>query len=177
MSATGRRDLGYPLEVVDADPGWPRLYEFLCDRAAAALGRLTVTVEHVGSTSVPGLAAKPVIDLDVVIASRDDLPEAIERLASLGYVHVGDLGIAGREAFRRPDGDPRHNLYVCAADSVELRRHLAFRDYLRAHPDEGAAYVELKRSLAVRHAYDIDAYAEGKSEFVQRILRLADGPA
>jgi GrpB-like predicted nucleotidyltransferase (UPF0157 family) len=162
------------VRIVEPDPRWPSLYEQLRDRAVAALGDLVVRVEHVGSTSVPGLGAKPVIDLDVVIRSRDDLPEAIRRLAAYGWEHIGDLGITGREAFSRPPGLPTANLYVCAEDSDELRRHCAFRDYLRAHPDEAAAYERLKRELAARFSDDVDSYAEAKSEFVQRILRLAD---
>jgi GrpB-like predicted nucleotidyltransferase (UPF0157 family) len=162
------------VRIVEPDPRWPSLYEQLRDRAVAALGDLVVRVEHVGSTSVPGLGAKPVIDLDVVIRSRDDLPEAIRRLAAYGWEHIGDLGITGREAFSRPPGLPTANLYVCAEDSDELRRHCAFRDYLRAHPDEAAAYERLKRELAARFSDDVDSYAEAKSEFVQRILGLAD---
>jgi GrpB-like predicted nucleotidyltransferase (UPF0157 family) len=158
------------VRVEPADPGWPRLFEELRDRASAALGDLVVRIEHVGSTSVPGLVAKAVIDLDVVIRSRAELPAAIERLAAVGYTHVGDLGITGREAFKRPDGTPRHNLYLCAADSVELARHVRFRDYLRSHPDTATEYAVLKRELAERHRLDIDAYCEAKTAFIEGVL-------
>ena len=87
------------IRVVDHDPQWARLFRELSHRATAVLGELALRVEHVGSTSVPGLAAKPVVDLDVVIPSRDDLAEAIRRLHTLGYEHLGDLGIVSREAF------------------------------------------------------------------------------
>ena len=123
-----------PIEVVDYDPSWPALFEDIAAPLRAVfVGGLLTRIEHVGSTSVPGLPAKPIIDIDVVIPSRADLPEAIARLATLGYVHQGDLGITSRKSFRQPEITPRHNLYVCAEDSPELRRHLAFRDYLRAH--------------------------------------------
>ena len=163
-----------PIEVVDYDPAWPALFENIAAplRAVFADGPL-LRIEHVGSTSVPGLPAKPIIDIDVVIPSRADLPEAIVRLATLGYVHQGDLGITSRESFKRPLASPPQNLYVCAEDSPELRRHLAFRDYLRAHPDDARRYAELKRELAARHITDIDAYVDGKSEFVHGILRRA----
>jgi GrpB-like predicted nucleotidyltransferase (UPF0157 family) len=96
-----------PVVIVDYDPSWPATFEQLRDRLAATLGRLAVAIEHVGSTAVPGLAAKPIIDLDVVIADRIDLPAVIQRLRTLGYLHEGDLGVPGREAFTTPAGAPR----------------------------------------------------------------------
>ncbi len=165
--------MSVPVIVADYDPAWPRLFEELRDRVVAALGDLVVAVEHVGSTAVPGLPAKPIVDLDVVIATAADLPAAIERLATLGYVHRGDLGIPGREAFSRPSDTPPHHLYVCARDSTELRRHLLFRDYLRTHPEDARAYGALKRQLATRFRDDREAYTEAKSAFVAEILRRA----
>ena len=151
-----------PIEVADYDPAWPLRFADIAERIQAAFqdGPL-VRVEHVGSTSVPGLAAKPIIDIDVVIPSRADLPEAIRRLATLGYEHQGDGGISSREAFQPPADTLYHHLYVCAEDSPELGRQLAFRDYLRAHQDAARQYGELKRDLAARHVTDIDAYVEG----------------
>ncbi len=168
-----------PIEVADYDPEWPVLFADIAGRVQAAFANvLMLRVEHIGSTSVPGLPAKPVLDIDVVIPSRADLPEAVARLATLGYVHQGDLGITSRESFKRPESTPPHNLYVCAEDSPELRRHLAFRDYLRAHPDDARQYGELKRELAARHVTDIDAYVDGKTEFVQKVVAdaLAERP-
>ncbi|MEK7477206.1 MAG: GrpB family protein [Candidatus Coatesbacteria bacterium] len=164
-----------PVTICDYDPSWPLTFEALRSRMTAGLGALAVRIEHVGSTSVPGLAAKPIIDLDVVVASRDDVPRTIEALDRLGYTHQGDLGIPGREAFNGPATVPGHHLYLCAADSAELRRHLAFRDYLRAHPEAAVGYARLKRELAQRHQGDRDAYTEGKTAFVQGILRTAGG--
>jgi GrpB-like predicted nucleotidyltransferase (UPF0157 family) len=163
-----------PIRVVDYDSAWPVLFETLRQPLAEALGELTLAIEHVGSTAVPGLAAKPVIDLDVVLVNRDRLPAAITRLAALGYAHQGDLGIPGREAFDAPAGAPPHHLYVCAADSEELRRHLLLRDYLRAHPEAVLAYGTLKRSLADRYPYDRKAYTDGKSELITLLLARAE---
>lgn len=98
-----------------------------------------------GSTAVPGLAAKPVIDLDVVIADRTDLSALIKRLRPLGYHHEGDLGVPGREAFTTPAGAPPHHLYVCAVGTPVLNRHLAFCDTLRANAELAQAYGDLKR--------------------------------
>jgi len=164
-----------PIEISDYDPGWPAAFAAIRDQVAAALGPLARRIEHVGSTAVPGLPAKPIIDLDVVIATRADLPEAISRLAVLGYRHQGDLGIAGREAFASTASPARH-LYVCTADSRELARYLAFRDYLRTHPGQARAYAELKRSLAARFRTDRDAYSRGKTAFVEQALTAAAAP-
>lgn len=159
--------------VVPYDAAWPGEFEKIRAEAADALGRLALAVEHVGSTSVPGLWAKPVIDLDVVIEDEDSLPAVIERLAAIGYRHEGDLGIAGREAFRY-DAKPHlmtHHLYVCPRRSPELARHLALRDYLRAHPDAAAEYAAVKREGARRYPDDIDAYIEHKSAVIRAIYR------
>ncbi len=160
-----------PIEVVDYNPQWPFTFaEIAASVQAAFTNGPQIEVEHVGSTSVIGLPAKPIVDMDVVIPSRADLPDAVMRLATLGYVHQGDGGIPGRESFRSPPNSPRHSLYICAQDSAERRRHLAFRDYLRAHPGDARQYGELKRELAACHVTDIDAYSSGKTEFAQKVL-------
>lgn len=159
--------------VAEYDPGWPPAFEALRARAAGVLGELAVAIEHVGSTSVPGLAAKPIIDIDVVVRGPDDIPAAIEALATIGYSHLGDLGVAGREAFRQPPGPPEHHLYVCPLGGRELPRHLAFRDHLRAHPAEADAYAAIKRASALRFPHDIDAYIESKTAFIEGILSRA----
>lgn len=167
-----------PVSVVEYDPSWPARFAALAARAAAALARLPevpARVEHVGSTAVPGLPAKPVIDLDVVVAPGD-VPRAIARLTTLGYVHEGDKGLPGREAFRWPAGEPRHHLYLCTADAPAYRDHVLFRDHLRAHPEVAAAYAALKRVLAARHADDRDAYQAAKSAFIAAVTRQAGPP-
>jgi GrpB-like predicted nucleotidyltransferase (UPF0157 family) len=168
---------GYTMQrtiiVTEYDPGWPAAFEALRARAAGVLGELAVAIEHVGSTSVPGLAAKPIIDIDVVVRSPDEIPAAIEALATIGYSHLGDLGIAGREAFRQPPGPPEHHLYVCPLGGRELPRHLAFRDYLRAHPEAADVYAALKRAAALRFSNDIDGYVAAKTEFIEGILSRA----
>jgi GrpB-like predicted nucleotidyltransferase (UPF0157 family) len=159
-----------PIVVIAYDPVWPQLFEALADRAVAALSPLQVHIEHVGSTSVPGLCAKPVIDLDVVVEPAC-VPQAMERLAAIGYVHEGDGGLPSREAFRWPPGESRHHLYLCTPDTPAFREHILFRDYLRAHPKVAREYEALKRALAERHAKDRRAYQEGKAEFINTIMR------
>jgi GrpB-like predicted nucleotidyltransferase (UPF0157 family) len=158
-----------PIEVVSYDPAWPARFETLRAMLTPALGEVAVAIEHVGSTSVPGLAAKPVIDIDVIVASSADVPEAIARLGTLGYRHLGDLGITGREAFRRPPGLPAHNLYVCPQGIESLRNHLTVRDHLRSHPESRETYGALKMRLATEVDW-IDDYVERKSAFLLGIL-------
>lgn len=163
-----------PLVIREYDPTWPDQFSDLASRVTAALGALRPQVEHVGSTAVPGLAAKPVIDMDVVLALPSDLPEAICRLGAIGYVHEGDLGIVGRESFRWPAGEARHHLYVLIAGAEELRLHLAFREALRSNRIIRDAYAELKKDLALRYAHDRKSYTEAKSAFITRIIARED---
>jgi GrpB-like predicted nucleotidyltransferase (UPF0157 family) len=156
------------------DPAWPDTFSKLAAAVKAALGSLLVTVEHIGSTAVPGLAAKPVIDLDVVLASPADLSEAVRLLATIGYLHEGDLGVAGREAFRSPAGEPPHHLYLLTAGAKELGRHIAFRNALRASEDLRNKYAALKRSLAQAYKEDRDAYTKGKTNFITSIVGASD---
>jgi GrpB-like predicted nucleotidyltransferase (UPF0157 family) len=160
-----------PIVIVNYDPGWPGQFEMLRRRISEVLGDLVARIEHVGSTAVPGLAAKPILDFVVLLASADNLPAAVDRLATLGYVRQGDLGIPGREAFTTPPLAPAHHLYVFTESCGEFSRHLAFRDYLRANPEGAHAYEELKRTLASRFAEDRIAYVKGKTEFVREALR------
>ena len=142
-----------------------------------------VGIEHVGSTAVPGLAAKPIIDIHVVIAEDSHLGPMIGQLAHLGYIYEGDRGVLGREAFRRrgpdvPLRDPKrdwepHHLYVSVEGSRELDRHLTLRDHLREDEANREAYAALKRDLAAREDIDLEAYTAGKTQFIEAILAEA----
>ena len=128
---------------------------------------------HVGSTSVEGLSAKPCIDIDVVIEDASALDAVILGLANIGYIHEGDLGIAGREAFKYSDKPHlmTHHLYVCAKDSAELYRHVTFRDFLRSEPEAARRYGEVKKRAAELFPNDIDKYIEYKSSCIEEIYR------
>jgi GrpB-like predicted nucleotidyltransferase (UPF0157 family) len=164
------------IEVVDYDPSWPNTFESLRARLWPALADVALSIEHVGSTSVPGLAAKPIIDISIMVPENPDVPIGISRLATLGYIHRGDLGIKGREAFTNPDGLPRHNLYLCPRDSVALANHLALRNYLRTHPEAVREYGELKKRLAQRFPDDIDSDIDGKTTMLLKMLRATGFP-
>lgn len=155
------------------DEAWKNDFAAIRDELASVLNGLVLRIEHVGSTSVEGLSAKPVIDIDVVISDRSILPEVISALESIGYSHEGDLGIPGREAFKyeRKDHLKKHHLYVCAQDAEELKRHIAFRDYLRSDPDAVAEYSRIKEEGARLYPDDIDKYIEHKSPFIESVYK------
>ncbi|MCU4835363.1 GrpB family protein [Bacillus cereus] len=170
------------VKIEDYNPEWSIIFKDLNCIIEAELGDLLLSIEHVGSTSVNNLSAKPIIDLDLIIDNRDILPKVIQRLEKLGYYHEGDLGIEGREAFGKKDhftpwhGEKRawmdHHLYVCCKDNKELARHLAFRNYLRSHPEAVREYGQLKKKLA-ETVKDRVSYTEGKSDFVNKVLEKA----
>lgn len=160
--------------IVEAyQPVWPERFRDIEKEVAAALENTMLRIEHIGSTSVPGLAAKPIIDLDVVIADDADMESVIEKLAAVGYIHEGDLGITGREAFRY-EGKPhlmKHHLYVCRESSRELHRHMVFRKFLRGHPEAVREYSSVKLEAAARHPDSIEKYMEAKAPCIERLYR------
>lgn len=160
------------IEVVPYDEAWPARFAEIRALVAAALGELCIGIEHVGSTSVPGLWAKPIIDLDVVISSRQVFPAVRDTLAALGYAHRGNLEIPGREAFQRPEGTFPHHLYVCSVDTPNLHDHLLLRDTLRARADLRERYAAVKREMAALHPHDIDAYIDGKGPVIEEIMAI-----
>jgi GrpB-like predicted nucleotidyltransferase (UPF0157 family) len=162
------------VEVVDWSPEWGRQFDAVAVVLRDALAAVpSARVEHVGSTSVPGLAAKPVLDIDVIVEAPD-VRAAVAALESVGHVHRGDLGVTGREAFHAP-GPPRRHVYVCTAGTTNVRNHLAVRDVLRSRADLREAYAEVKRALAADPGMDIDTYIAGKSAVLQRVLEQSGG--
>ncbi|POX52844.1 GrpB family protein [Streptomyces sp. Ru72] len=159
--------------ISDYDPRWPERFEDLRQRLAPHVVDLAVSIEHVGSTAVPGCAAKPVIDLDVVVSEEAVIPELISRLAGQGYQHEGDLGIRGREAFQAPPAAPGHHLYAVVAGSKPHLDHVLLRDYLRQRPDEVRRYSVLQVALAKRFSADSEgraAYSAAKSALVEELV-------
>ncbi len=160
------------VRVVPYDPEWPRLFKAEAQRLRAALAPLVILLEHTGSTSVPGLAAKPVLDILAGVTEGTPLDPYIAGLVAAGYVHRGEQGIPGREFFRR--GDPRaYHIHLTRVDSGFWREHLAFRDYLRAHADARDEYARLKYALAAQFPDDRGAYIDRKAPFIGRVLALA----
>ena len=157
--------------VVPYDISWRSDFEKIKNELESALGDLAVGVEHIGSTSVEGLSAKPCIDIDVIIENYSVFDKVVERLNSIGYIHEGDLGIKDREAFKY-SGKPhlkKHHLYVCPKCSEELHRHISFREFLRTHPEAVKKYSEVKETAAMLFPDDIDKYIQYKSPCIEEL--------
>lgn len=157
------------------DTAWAAAFEREAAAILDALSDLPIELHHIGSTAVPGIVAKPVIDMLGIVPALEPLDVRADRLAALGYEVLGEFGIPGRRYFRKdaPDGARTHQLHTFAEGSGEIQRHLDFRDYLRAFPEQAAAYATLKRDLAERCGNDMRAYVDGKSDFVREIERRA----
>lgn len=162
------------VRIVDHDPAWAETAAAEAARIAAAVGEAAVRMDHVGSTAVPGLGAKPIVDLQLAVADVGRRDLYVEPLAGIGYLFVPDPDSPDFHFFAKPAARPRRfHLHVCAAGSEDERRHLAVRDYLRAHPDEAARYEALKRALVARHPEDRLAYIAGKEDHVAALERRA----
>lgn len=160
--------------VVDPSPHWAEQYRAVAADLAAALVHVPVeAIEHVGSTSVPGLPAKPILDIDIIV-QRDNLRPAVQALQQAGYSHIGDLGVTDREVFTAPDESPSRNVYLCVANTLHVRNHLAVRDALRARPDLRNRYGAVKLQLASEPGMNIHRYLAGKSMILQEILALSN---
>jgi GrpB-like predicted nucleotidyltransferase (UPF0157 family) len=160
------------------DPDWPRQFE----TERALLGRVfadaAVSIEHVGSTAVPGLGAKPVIDIMIGVSALAEVESRIPELERHGYEYVREYEarLPERRYLRKPRvGSRTHHVHAVVRGSAFWYRHLLFRDYLRAHPEAAAAYLELKQRLASRHRADPASYSDGKSAFVEAVLLKAAG--
>lgn len=169
-----------PVVIEEYNRNWPKQFELLKSVYKAAFGDLAVTIEHVGSTSVPYLAAKPIIDIIIIIDSMELFPTAVKILSNIGYEHEGDLGVSGREAFKLKRGKtieiakktkiPEHHLYVCPKESESLRKMIAFRDILRTDIDLAREYEKLKKKLAITYSNDREAYTNSKIQFIEKTL-------
>lgn len=161
--------------ISDYDPAWPAWFDTVRRHVWPAVNDVALRIDHVGSTAVPGLAAKPIIDLDIVVASEHDVPLVIERLATIGYEWRGDLGIPGREALMAIDnqGLPPHNLYLVVENNKAHLDHWLLRDVLRTEPEARERYAALKKRNAELADRDMDVYVAAKAEFVADLLTRA----
>ena len=156
--------------VSEYDPAWPDMYQQEKEQIVRILGENCLAVYHIGSTSVPGLAAKPVIDIMAAVRSLEKVEEAADRFSGIGYESCGEFGIPGRRYLRKGGDERTHQIHIFQGeDWGNLGRHLAFRDYLRAHERERQAYGDLKKELARRFPYDVEGYCDGKDAFVRNL--------
>ncbi len=168
---------GRPIVIADYDPEWPRRFRRECEAIFRTCGRSAfLRIEHVGSTAVPGLAAKPIVDMMPGVLSLADVPPLVATLASIGYEYVPEYEaeLPERRYFRKDVGGERaFQLHVVEVGSDFWKRHLLFRDYLRAHDEAAAEYERLKRRLAAEYGADREGYTQAKTEFITGIEALA----
>jgi GrpB-like predicted nucleotidyltransferase (UPF0157 family) len=171
---TGYRPDG-PIVLAAHDSTWAISFDQEAVRVQHALESCFVAIHHIGSTAIPDIVAKPVIDMLAVVDRVEALDIGPSRLEPLGYEGLGEFGIPGRRYFRRnsPEGFRTHQIHAFGRDSAEIQRHLDFRDYLRAHPVTARAYDTLKRRLAAEHPGQIGAYTDAKTDFIREVERLA----
>ena len=163
------------IEVVDYDPLWPEAFERAREELAVAWVANVGAIHHIGSTSIVGMYAKPVIDMLAVADNLLALDQQADQMERLGYQVMGEFGIAGRRYFRRDDatGKRTHQVHAFAKGSPHIQRHLVFRDYLRVYAAVAEEYGALKRALAAAHPHDMEAYMDGKDGFIKEVERRA----
>ena len=160
--------------VMPYDKTWKSSFEEIKAEIENVIGDLIIGIEHVGSTSVEGLSAKPCIDIDVIIKDYSVFNDVVNKLATIGYIHKGNLGIKDREAFKYTDKPhlQKHHLYVCPQQSEELHRHITFRDFLRENPEAARKYGSVKETAAQLFPDDIDKYIEYKSPCIEELYKM-----
>ncbi|HEX6806479.1 MAG TPA: GrpB family protein [Gemmatimonadaceae bacterium] len=161
--------------LVPYDPRWPDAFAREAAQLAQSLGDVPLELHHMGSTAVPGILAKPVIDMLLIVPQVEALDARGAAFASVGYEAMGEFGIVGRRYFRKDDhtGRRTHQVHAFSAGSLDIVRHLDFRDYVRAHSDVRDAYAALKQRLAAECVDDMQCYSEGKTSFIRDIERRA----
>lgn len=160
--------------VVEYNPKWAEMFQTEKTKIKAILGGNCIAIHHIGSTSVPGLAAKPIIDIMPVVHNLEDVDNMASAFADIGYEYMGEFGIPGRRYLRKGGDERTHQIHIFSQDNItDIERHLAARDYLRAHREVCIQYANLKKELAKQYPYDIDGYCDGKHEFVQKMEKEA----
>jgi len=162
--------MGRKVELVPHDPLWAEQYKAEAARLTAVFQPILVSIHHIGSTAISGIKAKPIIDIMIVVTSITAVGTLIQPMASLDYIGRGENGIPGRQYFRKgSNAYHTHHVHVYAENHPEIARHLDFRDYLRAHPGDAAAYSELKERLAQQYGTDPELYTDNKTAFIRNI--------
>lgn len=162
------------VQVIPYTPLWASLFQDERQHIAAALGSLAIDIQHIGSTSIPGLAAKPILDIGIAIASESHVDACVPLLVTLGYTYRGDRGASEGYFFDKgPEQQRTHYIHMLLVNSSGWRNYLRFRDYLIAHPDTRDNYMQLKQTLAVQYADDRATYTAAKAQFIQGVLAAA----
>ena len=155
-------------------PDWAAGFRAEAERLRTVLGEEVVAVHHIGSTAIPGISAKPIIDILLKVREVERLDDLGSEMAGLGYEGRGEFGLPGRRYFAKdPDGRRTHQIHAYTTGNPELERHLAFRDFMISHPENARAYGKLKEDLARAFPTDIEGYMDGKDAFIKEMERGA----
>jgi GrpB-like predicted nucleotidyltransferase (UPF0157 family) len=163
------------IEVVPHNPNWAAMFQAEADQLAPIFGSEALAIEHIGSSAIPGIKAKPIIDILIAVKDIERVDDFNEQMSALGYEPYGEFGIPGRRYFStgHTDADRPRHVHVFQSDNPEVARHIDFRDYMRAHPDNAQIYSRLKESLAQKFPNDRERYTDGKSDFIREMDRKA----
>jgi GrpB-like predicted nucleotidyltransferase (UPF0157 family) len=169
-----RMDMARTIELAPYNPDWPAKYELEAQRLIPVFGEQLISIQHIGSTAIPGIKAKPVIDIMIVVQDLELVEEFNPEMIGLGYTPRGEAGIPGRRFFRKDTQEIRsHHVHVYARGHEAIQTQLNFRDFLRAHPEDAQAYSRLKEALAAAYPFDPGMYTESKTEFILEINQRA----
>ena len=161
------------IEIVDYDPNWNKIFETEKAKLIKAVGSNAVKIEHIGSTSVVGLSAKPVIDILVEVSNLIDLDSANKNIVALGYIVKGENGISGRRYFQKGGNQRSHHVHAFQTSDIHLLRHRAFKEYLIAHPIIASEYGKIKKEVVSESENNINIYMLLKNDFIQKHEKLA----
>ena len=169
ISKTDKRRVG----IVSYDPNWKDMYKEESEKIKNVLSDIIIDIHHVGSTAIPGIKAKPVIDILVEVKDIEGVDQYNYKMRELGYEVMGEYGIPKRRFFRKGGNKRTHHIYIFKVGNEEIERHINFKEYMIAHPDKGQEYSKLKEKLANKYTYDVENYTNGKSDFIKGIDRKA----
>ena len=169
ISKTDRRRVG----VVSYNPNWKEMYKEESEKIKNVLSDIIIDIHHIGSTAIPGIKAKSVIDILVEVKDIEGVDQYNHKMRELGYEVMGEYGIPKRRFFRKGENNRTHHIHIFQAGNEEIGRHINFKEYLIARPDKAREYSKLKEKLANKYNYDVENYTNGKSDFIKEIDRKA----
>ena len=161
------------VEVVSYNPNWKEMYKEESEKIKNILNDIIIDIHHIGSTAIPGIKAKPVIDILVEVEDIEEVDQYNHKMKELGYEVMGEYGIPKRRFFRKGGNNRTHHIHIFQVGNEEIERHINFKEYLIAHPDKAREYSKLKEKLANKYTYDVENYINGKSDFIKEIDRKA----
>ena len=169
VSKTDKRRVG----VVSYNPNWKNMYKEESEKIKNILNDIIIDIHHIGSTAIPEIKAKPVIDILVEVKDIEGVDQYNHKMKELGYKAMGEYGIPKRRFFRKGESNRTHHIHIFQTGNEEIERHINFKEYLIAHPDKAREYSKLKEELVNKYTYDVENYTNGKSDFIKEIDRKA----